>query len=194
MLSDIEMEELEKSRLDYITTWLKQDIGEVLNGLNSRIELLNDWQAQFQITARKNYNSSDLDKGAERILHHMFRQIFKFPNSSPIGSDLMYKLYDSIIHIEVKTTLRTNTDYKGKVQLGKNQLSYGTNKFKPSLPKFYSTVKLPTLTYVIQIVHEHMQAKINALNVICIPNGHYLVIMEMIYCKPEKEGGAKLRM
>ena len=64
--------------------------------------------------------------------------------------------------------------FTGRVQLGKNQLSYETKKFKPSLPKFYSTVKLPTLTYVIQIVHEHMQAKINALNVICIPNGQLL--------------------
>ncbi|MDI6905728.1 MAG: hypothetical protein QMD13_09665 [Candidatus Bathyarchaeia archaeon] len=62
----------------------------------------------------------------------------------------------------------------GKVQLGRNQISYGITKFSPNLPSIYSSVGFPTLTYIIQIVHEHMSPKINALNVICIPNGKLL--------------------
>jgi hypothetical protein len=100
--------------------------------------------------------------------------MFKFPNSCPIGSDLMYQTDDAIVHIEIKTSLVTNPDYKGKVQLGRNQISYEIALFKPNLPSLYKSIGLPTLTYVIQIVHEHMSPKINALNVICIPNGQLL--------------------
>lgn len=167
----IRIEELEKRYLDYIVTFLRQDPGSLVKGLNSRIEILDDWKNQFQKTARKGYSASDLETGAERIFHHLFTSLFKFPNSCPTGSDLMYKIEEAIIHIEIKTNLSTNPDYKGKVQLGRNQISYGFKKFRPNLPAFYNSIKLLTLTYVIQIIHKHMNPKLNALNVICIPNG-----------------------
>jgi len=174
MIKDFELEELEKRYLDYIVTSLRQDLNGLIQGLNSRIKLLNDWKNEFRKTARAGYNTSDLDAGAERIFHHLFTQIFKFPNSCPIGSDLMYQTEDAVVHIEIKTNLKTNPDYKGKVQLGRNQISYNIDKFKPNLPSFYKSISLPTLTYVIQIVHEHMSPKINALSVICIPNGQLI--------------------
>lgn len=83
----------------------------------------------------------------------------------------MYRTDDAIIHIEIKTSLVTNPDYRGKVQLGRNQISYSTGAFSPNLPPYYSSVDLPALTYVIQIIHEHMNPKINAMNIICVPNG-----------------------
>lgn len=174
-LEDVNLEELERRYLEYIVTSLRQDIKGLVDGLNSRIKILNDWRDQFLRTARKGYKASDLDAGSERIFHHLFTPMFKFPNSCPIGSDLMYQTDDGIIHIEIKTNLVTNvSDYKGKVQLGKNQISYGFDQFIPNLPSVYTSVNLPTLTYVIQIVHEHMSPKINALSVICIPNGQLL--------------------
>ncbi|MBN2854412.1 hypothetical protein JXK06_02675 [Patescibacteria group bacterium] len=174
MINNISLEELEKRYLDYIVISLRQDLNGLVRGLNSRIKLLNDWRNKFLKTARKGYKASDLDAGAERIFHHLFTPMFKFPNSCPIGSDLMYQTEDAIVQIEIKTNLVTNPDYKGKVQLGRNQVSYGFTNFKPNLPSIYKSVKLPTLTYVIQIVHEYMNPKINALNVICIPNGRLL--------------------
>ena len=174
MINNIDLEELEKRYLDYIVTSLRQDLSGLVKGLNSRIKLLNDWRNKFLKTARKGYKTSDLDTGAERIFHHLFTPMFKFPNSCPVGSDLMYQTEDAIVNIEIKTNLVTNPDYKGKVQLGRNQISYGFINFKPNLPSFYKSVKLPTLTYVIQIVHEYMRPRINALNVICIPNGRLL--------------------
>ena len=174
MIKDFELEELEKRYLDYIVTSLRQDLQGLIRGLNSRIKILDDWKNEFSRTARAGYNSSDLDAGAERIFHHLFTQMFKFPDSCPIGSDLMYQTEDAVVHIEIKTNLKTNPDYRGKVQLGRNQISYKINKFKPNLPSLYKSVDLPTLTYVIQIVHEHMSPKINALSVICIPNGQLL--------------------
>lgn len=174
MIKDFELEELEKRYLDYIVTSLRQDLKGLISGLNSRIKILNDWKNEFLKTARVGYNAPDLDAGAERIFHHLFTPMFKFPSSCPIGSDLMYQTEDAIVHIEIKTNLVTNPDYKGKVQLGRNQISYKIAKFKPNLPSLYKSVKLPNLTYVIQIVHEHMSPQINALSVICIPNGKLL--------------------
>ncbi|MBA7526640.1 hypothetical protein ES705_18807 [subsurface metagenome] len=172
MLSDIALEGIEEKYFVYINTFLRQGLSNLIDGLNSRIGILNDWKKQFLKTARAGYNPSDLEAGAERILHHLFSPLFKFPNSCPVGSDLMYRTEEAIIHIEVKTTLITNrSDYKGKVQLGKNQISYINPRFTPDLHFYYKSVGLPTLTYVIQIIHEHMKPKINALNVICIPNG-----------------------
>lgn len=177
MITDIALEKLEKKYLDHIVTFLSQDLNGLVVGLNSRITILNDWKEEFFRTARKDprtgqpTNASDLDAGAERIFHHLFMPLFKFPNSCPIGSDLMYITHEAVIHIEIKTNLITNPDYKGKVQLGRNQISYWFTGFKPNLPITYKSVNLPTLTYVIQIVHEHMSPKINALNVICIPSG-----------------------
>ncbi len=174
MIKDFKIEELEKRYLDYIVTSLRQDLTGLIKGLNSRIKILNDWKNEFLRTARAGYNASDLDAGAERIFHHLFTPMFKFPNSCPLGSDLMYQTEDAIVHIEIKTNLITNPDYRGKVQLGRNQISYEITEFKPNLPSLYKSIGLPTLTYIIQIVHEHMSPKINALNVICIPNGQLL--------------------
>lgn len=194
MISDLDLEALEKEVFDYIIRALKQDLSRVISGLNSRISILNDWKSQFLKTSRKGYNSSDLDAGAERIFHHLFQPMFRFPNSCPIGSDMMYQTEDAVIHIEVKTTLKTNPDYIGRVQLGRNQISYSLpGRFTPNLPNSYSKSKLPTLTYVIQIIHEHMKPKLTALNVICIPNGQLYSHYGSSILKAGKGGWRKAR-
>lgn len=183
MIADADLEKLEKDYLDFIVKSLNQDIPRLLDGLNSRIKILNDWKNQFLRTARKGYQASDLKDGAQRIFHHFFAPFFKFPNSCPIGSDLMYETPEAVIHIEVKTCLTTNpADYKGKVPLERNQLSYRHSNFIPNLPPIYQSINKPTLTYAIQIIHEHMKPEIKALNVICIPNGqlakHYPNVLQ----------------
>ncbi|MCX8009613.1 MAG: hypothetical protein N3A61_00540, partial [Ignavibacteria bacterium] len=90
MLNNYELEKIEYEYFKIIRFHLTQDLTQIINGLNSRLEIINDWYNQFIQTARSGYNASDLDTGAERIFHHFFAPIFKFPNSSPIGSDLMY--------------------------------------------------------------------------------------------------------
>lgn len=175
MLSDFELEKIERQYFDLILLHLKQDLRTIINGLNSRIKILNDWYDNFIKTARKGYKSSDLDRGAERIFHHFFAPILKFPNSSPLGSDLMFEFPDAFIHIEIKTALIDNpADYKGKINIGINQTSYAVNnKFKPNLPRYYRTPKKlkPCLTYIIQIIHEYAKPNIKALILVCIPNG-----------------------
>lgn len=43
MINDLELEKLEKRYLDTIITCLRQDTEKLINGLNSRIKILNDW-------------------------------------------------------------------------------------------------------------------------------------------------------
>ena len=74
MINDQELEALEKRYLDYIVTSLRQDVTGLINGLNSRLEILHDWEDEFLKTAREGYHSSDLDAGAERIFHHCIQR------------------------------------------------------------------------------------------------------------------------
>ncbi|MEO0189677.1 MAG: hypothetical protein ABIL18_01705 [candidate division WOR-3 bacterium] len=176
MLIDFELEKLEYEYFRYILIFLKANLHPIIDGLNSRIKILNDWYDNFIKTARSGYKASDLDVGAERIFHHFFASVLKLPNSSPLGSDLMFEAPDAFIHIEVKTALIDNpSDYKGKINIAINQTSYKVNKiFSPNLPQYYNpkgNTKKPCLTYIIQIIHEHAKPSIKALKLVCIPNG-----------------------
>jgi hypothetical protein len=176
MLDDFELEKKEKQYFDLIALHLKQDLNALIDGLNSRIKILNEWYNNFIKTARKGYKASDLDTGAERIFHHFFASILRFPNSSPVGSDLMFELPDALMHVEIKTALIDNpADYRGKINIGLNQTSYGVDKiFSPNLPHYYQTspkTEKACLTYIIQIVHEHAKPNIKSLELVCIPNG-----------------------
>lgn len=176
MLDDFELEKKEKQYFDFILLQLKEHLEVIINGLNSRLKIMNDWYSNFIRTARKGYKASDLDVGAERIFHNFFATFLRFPNSSPIGSDLMFEVTDAFLHIDIKTALFNNpADYKGKVNISINQTSYEVDEvFKPNLPQYYkinSRIKKPCLTYIIQIIHEHAKPDIKAIKLICIPNG-----------------------
>jgi hypothetical protein len=198
MLDDFELEKIERQYFDLILLHLKQDLNTLNDGLNSRIKILNDWYNNFKKTARSGYKASDLDTGAERIFHHFFASILRFPNSSPVGSDLMFELPDAFMHIEIKTALIDNpADYKGKINIAINQTSYGVNKvFTPNLPKYYQispNTEKPCLTYIIQIVHEHAKANIKALKLACIPNGQLYPHYGKSIFKSGKGGYAKAK-
>lgn len=192
MLNDFQIEELEYEYFKIIKFHLTQDLNHLITGLNSRITIINDWYHQFISTARAGYKASDLETGAERIFHHFFAPIFKFPNSSPIGSDLMYQVPDAIIHIDIKTALITNpSDYRGKINVSANQSSYRINrKFNPNLPFFYhiNGNAIPCLTYIIQIIHEHAKPNIKALILASIPNGKLFGIYQNSIFRSGKAG------
>jgi len=82
----------------------------------------------------------------------------------------------------IKTALLENTsDYKGVINISKNQTSYSIpNKFKGNLPTKYKDGKI-TLTYIIQVIHEHFSKKIHAIVLACIPNGKLSNIYTALY-------------
>ena len=175
------IEELENKYLLKMYEFLKKNIDFIIKRLNSKNEIKKDWIDLFKLTARENYNgASELDLGAERVLHNLFGRFPGFSvNSTPIGSDLMFETEDAYIHIEVKTATDKNTaDYKGKIQIAQNQTSYSVDRtfngskypFKASLPTIYSNGKI-CLTYVIQIIHNNNENKPKIISLISIPNG-----------------------
>jgi hypothetical protein len=198
MLNDFELERKERNYFEIILIHLKQNLKALIEGLNSRIKILNDWYNNFIKTARSGYKASDLDIGAERIFHHLFAPIFRFPNSAPIGADLMFELPDCFLHIEIKTALITNpADYKGKINIGINQTSYRINNiFSPNLPHYYRVShqeEKPCLTYIIQVIHEHAKPNIKALKLVCIPNGQLFPHYGKSIFKSGKRGYTKAR-
>jgi len=176
-----EIEEIESKYLEELSFFLSHNISMLLEGLKSKNKIKNDWLAKFKKTGRESYNkSSELDTGAERVIHNLFGQ-YKglIVNSSPIGSDLMFETYDSFIHLEVKTATDSNdADFKGKIQISQNQTTYAVNQnargkpypFIPSLPVIYSNNKI-CLTYVIQIIHNNLEDLPKIITLFSIPNG-----------------------
>ena len=179
-LSQIEIEGIELVHFERIRYHFLDNLGDILKGLHSRLEIKNDWYQNF-ISTKSNV-ASDLEMGAERIFHYIFSQGMKHPNSSPIGADLMYETFDAFIHIDIKTISDSNwSDYKGKIAVQPNQTSYPLTKYElsPNLPTFYSktfkkgedTYYKPTLTYFIYILHKHASEEIYSILLVCMPNG-----------------------
>jgi len=176
-----EIEKLEKRYLDDLVFFIKDNIHWLLERLKSKNEIKSDWLHIFKATSREAYNkASELDKGAERVMHNLFGQYRVFSvNSAPIGSDLMFETSDAFINIEIKTATDSNpADFKGKIQIAQNQTSYSIDKtsngekypFKASLPKVYSNGKI-CLTYVIQIIHNNNEDLPKIIFIYSIPNG-----------------------
>ena len=92
-----EIEFWESYYLDQMTFMLLKDKDKMIKSLNSKDDIKEDWITIF------NKKSCDIDKGAERIYFWLFNNL-GIPNSTPIGSDLLYETSNAFIHIDVKTS------------------------------------------------------------------------------------------
>lgn len=172
-----EIEFWEHETLENIYFMIHQDLNKMLDGLNSKDKIKEDWIKAFNRVDKKRQNS-DFARGAERIYFWLFNQ-FGRPNSSPIGADLFFETTRAFVHIDIKTAKLDNpSDYKGKIPISENQTSYSSeNKsFNTNLPFYYNYGKETQkvcLTYVINIIYteENSNFKIKAIFLISIPNG-----------------------
>lgn len=176
-----EIETIEKRYLEEIYFFVNKNLAWLLERLESKNKIKKDWLRIFKITSREAYDkASELNKGAERVVHNLFGQYRIFAvNSSPIGSDLMFETPDAFVHLEIKTATDSNpADFKGKIQIAQNQTTYAVNQtkrgnvypFVPSLPTIYSNGKI-CLTYVIQIIHNNKENLPKIIVLFSIPNG-----------------------
>ncbi len=187
----IELEKLEYDYFNHIKFYLLNNRDRMKRALESKNKIRDDWFEQFTATGG---DTSESDVGTERIFHWLLGSLWE-PNSSPIGSDLMFETYNAFVHIEVKTVMGSDKsgrikgnlgDAKGKVQVGQNQTSYPTKKkwdgkqyiFNPNLvTKYKKTAQnnfeydKPTLTYAIECIYDGTTQKPIAVLLICIPNG-----------------------
>ena len=172
-----EIEFIEHDNLERIHFMIEQDINKMIEGLNSKDKIKDDWINIFNRIDKKR-QTSDFARGAERIYFWLFNQFGK-PNSAPIGADMFFEDYKSFVHIDIKTAKFNNTsDYKGKIPISENQTSYSSkNKnFNSNLPHYYNYGKKNQkvcLTCVINIIYHEEQNSFNikAIYLISIPNG-----------------------
>jgi len=94
-MKDIEF--WEKYYLNQMEFMLLKDKDKMMSALNSKDEIKSDWTRAFQ------KKSCDIDRGAERIYYWLLNQL-GIPNSTPIGSDLLFETSNAFIHIDVKTS------------------------------------------------------------------------------------------
>lgn len=178
------LEQIERKYFEFVCLLMKESIDDIVEKLNSRLGIKEDWYEDF-IRTKKKEKPNDLDIGAERIFHYIYDRVMRNPNSSPIGADLLYETSNAFIHIDIKTALIDNpADYKGKVNVKINQTSYKPTSdiyyFIPNLHTYYSKkykdefgneYNKPCLTYVIQVIFEHASPTIYAILLISVPNG-----------------------
>ncbi len=201
-----EIEFWEKYYLDQIVFMLLKDKDKMINALNSKDEIKTDW---IDVYKKK---VSDIDRGAERVYFWLLNQL-GFPNSTPVGSDLLYETSNAFIHIDVKTssyyTIDSKTkrkklnagDYKGLVSIGQNQTSYHYTdskgvKHTANLPTIYKSKNKLCLTYIIHLIYDKEEdgnLKILALLLISIPNGELHDVYGNEICGGSKNKGEACR-
>ena len=172
-----EIEFWEHDTLERIHFTIYQDLAKMIEGLNSKDIIKDDWLKIFN-RADKKRQTSDFARGAERIYFWLFNQFGK-PNSAPIGADMFFETHRAFVHIDIKTAKLDNpSDYKGKIPISENQTSYSSaNKnFNTNLPIYYNKgkpIQKLCLTYVINIIYheEENNFKIKSIYIIAIPNG-----------------------
>ena len=92
-----EIEFWEKYYLEQMEFMLLKDKNKMINALNSKDEIKDD---RIEVFRKK---TCDIDRGAERIYYWLFNNLV-IPNSTPIGSDLLFETSNAFIHNDVKTS------------------------------------------------------------------------------------------
>ena len=174
-MTEIEIETLEEKYLNTIKSLIEGNLNNILKNLNSMNKISEYWK---DISTDEGF-----DTGAERIIYSVLQRGGDLgePNSSPVGSDLMFENSEAFVHIDLKTCQPTNNlrDH-WETPVGKNQNSYKydmkvnntTRAYNPHLPTHYS--EKPTLTYFITILYSknsNFEFKVANINVGCMPNG-----------------------
>ncbi len=188
MLSNQKIEILENKYLEKYYHFLMFAKDELLLGLKSKDKIQDSWLPVWNKSSDQEQKQS-FSIGAERIFYsYLNSKGIGEPNSTPVGSDLMFETNDAFIHIDLKTAQTRNiTDINESIFIGNNQTSFkGTLNVRNSgelsyenanLPKYYkykcgnNNIIKPCLTYFITILHDESNLKILTISIMCMPNG-----------------------
>lgn len=182
MLSNFDIEKLERKYLKKFSFFLKYVEDEMIEGFNSKEKIRPDW-APFYGKGKKNL--SELAVGAERIVYALLNgRAFGTPNSNPVSSDMFFEVEDAFIHLDMKTVVTDNIgDVKTVISIEKNQNSYesliekqtGTKEYyKPNLPHYYSfgtPDEKVCLSFFVVILSNSVTQEVEMVSVISMPNG-----------------------
>lgn len=182
MLTNIEIEELEKKYLNKFSFFLKYVEDEMIKGFNSKDKIRSDW-APFYGTG--NGGISEFAVGAERIVYALLNgRAFGTPNSNPVSSDMFFEVEDAYIHLDMKTVVTDNIgDIKTSIFVGENQNSYegdinkkggNVEHYTPNLPQYYSfgtPDEKVCLSFFVVILSNSITQEVEMVSVMSMPNG-----------------------
>jgi hypothetical protein len=184
VLTNPELEALEKKYHDIIGSILSNNIGRFINEINSQKNIP---------TYTSSVKVNPIETGVENIMNAMIARRLDWGIASMQGaSDSCYECGDSIVHIDAKTILDTDGDVSGetnRMDIRQNQTSFDFEhtyevehskthkkyKWKPKLHR-YEKHKLfgnvPNLTYFLRIIWSETNL-VEEISLICIPNGQF---------------------
>jgi len=115
---------LEKKYLYKYYYFLKFVEDEIIKGLDTKNEIMNDWFNKWNLVDNEK-KISDFNTGAERVIYSLINSKgIGIPNSCPVGSDLMFEVEEAYIHIDLKTVQTSNiNDFCNSIFVGNNQIS-----------------------------------------------------------------------
>lgn len=184
MMSNKQIEKLERKYLNKFYHFLKYAEDEMMYGFQTKEVIKDDWAGKYGA------NISNFSVGAERIIYALFNgKGVGQPNSCPVGADMFFEVEDAYIHIDLKTVQTRNIgDITNNVFVGRNQNSYKSEikksngesfdpirLYEPALPTFYNKGKVNEkicLSFFITIVYEDVNLNILNINLLCMPNGN----------------------
>ena len=162
MLTNKEIQNLEKKYFDILNDLFNRNLGEIITQIYSQESI-----STPSVTAKSNKIEHSVENIVEGII---FSQLRWRVCSLPVSSDSCFEVGDAIINIDAKSLKNTDGDATGnKVNLQKTQTSYSygktitlsgtghTRTWQPIL-KTYEQHKMfgeiPNLTYIFKAIYE----------------------------------------
>jgi len=189
------IEELEKKYFLELKELLEDKKEELKKGFDSRLHIRRD-------TEGISYNENEVAAGAERVLMALICR--NKPdwevNSSPISSNLLFELPNTIINIDAKT-YKERAKEENKVNLARNQTSYGQNihiisqrtgtryTWKAALKPIYrheQKGELVTISFIVKFIYDNNDQSLKEVQLINIPNGNLIEIYGRGYGRGEE--------
>lgn len=174
MLTNAELEELEKKYFNILSNLLDRSLGQIISQIYS----------QSSISGAATGAVSNVIEGAvENILESLIaNQLYWNICSMPVSADSCFECGDAIIHIDAKTIVDTDNDNKyNKVNVEAAQTTYctgtpllvGTKNWEPKLNQYENHLmfgSIPNLTYIVKVVYSSTHY-VEKIKLISLPHG-----------------------
>lgn len=182
MLTNNELEELEKKYFDILSQLLERSIGQIINQIYS----------QNSITgAAVGGVTNVIEHAVENVVEAMIaNQLHWNICSMPVSADSCFECGDAIVHIDAKTIIDTdgdNTNNKITVEASQTTYAKGTvltvsgKSWEPKLNQYenhFMFGEVPNVTYIIKVVYSNLHS-VEKIKLISLPHGQLQAVFGM---------------
>jgi hypothetical protein len=190
-LTNNDLIQMEEKYFNILKRNFEEHLGEIINQLYS----------QQNIPPYPSGVSNPIQKGAQNIIEGIIDR-YQGWNIASMGasSDSCFECGDAILHLEAKTILNTDDDYRAnRIMLERNQTSYDSSRRIPVAGKdwqanlrFYENHsrfgEIPNVTYALRITYSRSNL-VEEIRLISIPNGQFNTVFTNSILFPGKRKG-----